>query len=344
MRQDRFLFSLVVLQISRHSLTPCECFSILSSSFSPSLAVRARTITKQSAHPITSLDRDTIADHLPASFTDVKSSSSSSVIRNTVSIASVPAWKQLLPPGRGLTSLVSPPQLYGIDVRIEWNVEEETCDEAAQRWLNVIFSQQNKRLLSLGGGGAVSQRALLQDELAASMQSFVSYCQTHLSANQSEGETKPPVEYTGRIVASRGPRASIKCPQWHLDHVPVRWIQALVGPSVEWVHDNSHIQWDKINALKDDDWDDLSVPERNRRLVNETGKITTIKQQAKEGEAVMLIGKTWYDWARPEPSDESKASRSSLLSPVVHKSPYVSPWQGRVLLTMDVKLPVNEGE
>ena len=172
--------------------------------------------------------------------------------------------------------------------------------------------------------------------LAQSMQQFRDFCSDHLqSPHPGHGMT-----FKARIVATRG-LSGTKCPQWHVDHVPVRWIQSLVGPGCEMVVGNVQqgIEWDLINGLnekaereeEDDDDDDnddvvaMSVQDRNQVLVKD--QIAQI-YHGKEMEALLLIGNRWTDYAK----------ESTFVPPVVHKSPTI-PWGcERVLLTQDVIL------
>jgi hypothetical protein len=180
----------------------------------------------------------------------------------------------------------------GLDVTIEWTTSsqqpvEASCREAAARWIEY----------------APGSPLALQDDLAWSMQHFVDFCQTHLRAT--------PHKYKARIVCGRGP-STAKCPRWHVDHIPVRWIQSLVGPSVEWIDDPNDVQWERF--WEEDDEDDRVNP-------------SAARCQAPEGQAVLLLGNRWQELAL----DDEKRSL-----PCVHKSPSgVRPWDGRVLLTMD---------
>jgi hypothetical protein len=54
-------------------------------------------------------------------------------------------------------------------------------------------------------------------------------------------------------------------------------------------------------------------------------------QQARSGRAVILVGKRWHEFAKAHGTTERPA--------VVHKSPQgLRPWQGRVLMTIDVTM------
>ena len=159
-----------------------------------------------------------------------------------------------------------------------------------------------------------SKASTLTKSLSGSLEAFRTYCQTNLLQCDT---------FKARIVATRGPSGT-KCPQWHVDHVPVRWIQSWVGPGCDLVVGNGGINWSMINGLEEND-NLLAVEDRNRVLVDD--KVAKI-YSAKEQEPILLVGNRWNEF-----SFKSKTPQD----PVVHKSPSSIPfWQGRVLLTQDV--------
>jgi Protein of unknown function (DUF1826) len=186
----------------------------------------------------------------------------------------------------------------GTDVSVKWT-SDESCSSVVERMLQHTVSRHNTKM---------------QTDLAASMHVFQDFCQDHFSECELS-------HYSARLVASRG-MAGTKCPQWHVDHVPCRWIQSLAGPGCQWIANDDAIQWDKINALNDEDNDAMiDDQDRNSLLVDADRAVVG---QATEGVAVILLGNQW---------------KNRSVHPAVHKSPDgFLPWQGRVLLTMDVHL------
>jgi hypothetical protein len=51
-----------------------------------------------------------------------------------------------------------------------------------------------------------------------------------------------------RLMITRG-EDGVKCPLFHYDNVPVRWIQTFVGPGVELVMDGVGVQWDTFHSF-----------------------------------------------------------------------------------------------
>lgn len=177
---------------------------------------------------------------------------------------------------------------------------------------------------------------LALESLIKSLNEFRDFCTDNLyptsdAVTRKESFGSHGYTFKARIVATRG-SSGTKCPQWHVDHVPVRWIQSLVGPGCEVVAGNMQqgINWDLVNGLDEEDEDedeimDGPVIDRNRALVSED--VAEI-YAGQEQEALLLKGNRWSDFAKdPTP-----------IQPVVHKSPTI-PWgRERVLLTQDLIL------
>jgi len=67
-------------------------------------------------------------------------------------------------------------------------------------------------------------------------------------------------------------------------------------------------------------------------------------RQAPEGQAVLLMGKAWAERQQQQPQRHISSNQNTNvdhtkippLMACVHKSPELKPWEGRVLLTMDI--------
>ncbi|KAL7573812.1 hypothetical protein ACA910_007837 [Epithemia clementina (nom. ined.)] len=274
----------------------------------------------------------------------------SSLVKPPNAESASPHWKQFVP------------RLWydarGVDVRITWVPSSGTTTtttttttvtteplEKQQNVAKILLDEMEKKL-----GARLSHRSELLEELATWIHEFEKYCRDCLIPFQKSGTNNA---LTARIVCTRG-RASTKCPKWHQDHVPFRWIQSLVGPGCEWIelfaskdttefvnrHNEAH---DRDNAII---WGDSVVPkreespslffqqpvwrQRHRRLQQRQRQPTNHDchvHQAREGQAVLLLGNRWKEMAHV----------NKELPAVIHKSPTgLPPWQGRVLLTMDV--------
>jgi len=164
------------------------------------------------------------------------------------------------------------------------------------------------------GAKVLAQKCGLNNSIEPFFQKSMSYFQK-LCFDMMLSSTNNLPKVKVRVVGTRGSPA-IKCPRWHVDHVPLRWIQSLVGPGCDYVVDEEMVNRDALNAL---DWTgEHSVEEINHQIVVPALGAT---RQAPEGQAVILLG------------------RSSSTPACVHKSPDLNLFQGRVLMTMDVVLP-----
>lgn len=184
------------------------------------------------------------------------------------------AWQSLVPliPGE-----------RGCDVTVKWR----TPEQGSKLMLHHLFPQQNPQ-----------QQSSLQQQLQESFVTFQSLLPSYK-------------EFKARVVATRGPSGT-KCPRFHLDHVPMRWVQALVGPGCDYVVGSDGISWEAINGMEE-----ISTTRANFEIVNH---VVADVRHTKEGQGVVLLG----------------AENRDGKFPAVHKSPTLGPFQGRVLLTLDV--------
>jgi hypothetical protein len=167
--------------------------------------------------------------------------------------------------------------------------------------------------------------------VAESLCAYRDFCVAHLPLEEHLGKNRRRVSFKCRLVATLGTTGA-KCPQFHIDHVPVRWIQTFVGPGVEIVVGNNGVRWDAF--CRDDDTDEenendaiLWTPkERNKQLVDMN--VANV-YCAPPGEAVLILGNEWNQCV-------TQSSSKLIMQPVVHKSPEISQLQPRVLLTQDI--------
>ena len=205
----------------------------------------------------------------------------------------------------------------GVDVRLNWKKDSKAVRSAlAERVASAMLEQ------IIGGSVPSSPETKSKHAcLAASLEAFMAFCEEHLKQESFIG-------YSARLVATRG-SPSTKCPAWHQDHVPVRWIQSLVGPGCQWVELS-----DWVAADESDDASSViqeSVEEMNQRRVDTSVPV----HQASPGEAVLLVGRSWSEFC----------IENQNLPAVVHRSPSgFLPWQPRILLTMDLLTMKDEGK
>eukprot|EP00525_Craspedostauros_australis_P002357 CAMPEP_0198131702 /NCGR_PEP_ID=MMETSP1442-20131203/56753_1 /TAXON_ID= /ORGANISM="Craspedostauros australis, Strain CCMP3328" /LENGTH=326 /DNA_ID=CAMNT_0043792557 /DNA_START=28 /DNA_END=1005 /DNA_ORIENTATION=- len=230
-------------------------------------------------------------------------------------------WKPMIPPiwQAGI----------GFDETIQWTTRDDP-EQVASRLLKKCTAGSSKH----GGHDDAAEQQLHNariQQVVEAMRLFRSHCETNLVEQPDQHRA-----FKTRIVASRGPRGT-KCPQWHIDHVPVRWIQSLAGRGCQYVASKDEgINWSMLlNNGKEESGDDedandefvsLSPQERNKQIVND--KVANIVQ-GKEMEVMLLVGSRWQEYY-------ASPTTKSHLHPVVHKSPSpMARWEARVLLTQD---------
>lgn len=205
-----------------------------------------------------------------------------------------------------------------MDVSIVWS--PANGDDDPRRVAGDLVTQCIDKNFGDGDGDTISA---LKDSIVESLLVFSDFCQGHLPTKKLRD-----VRFKCRLVATVGPSGA-KCPQFHVDNVPVRWVQAFEGPGVEIVVGPKGVRWDAFqNDETDDEGNEViswTPQQRNEQLVDMTEANI---YRAQPGEAVLLIGSEW----------NQVMEKSVSLPLAVHKSPEVSRSQPRVLLTQDIML------
>jgi Protein of unknown function (DUF1826) len=222
-----------------------------------------------------------------------------------------------------------------VDATVVWDCDSNgtsTLDAAAERLLQLVLPSKESIKIPF------KVRNEMRLDVVASMQSFQEFCEQQCNIHNGS--------FTARLVASRGTRGA-KCPVWHVDQVACRWIQALAGPGCEWVANSQDaVQWDQFfldtSGAGSDSHHDGTMEEarvmsnecRNEQLVN---RQRAIIRHAQEGEGVILLG-SQRSIGRCSGEDlQHSEDITTTTAAAVHKSPEITvPWQGRVLLTLNV--------
>ena len=208
-----------------------------------------------------------------------------------------------------------------------WPTAEKSFDVTITWTRTIVDSVKNAAGLMIRRMGPSPQNEQqLIEALSQFLTDFSDFCNDNIALSSGGGKQH---YYKARIVSSRG-KSATKCPQWHIDHVPVRWIQALKGPGCEFVKGRNGINWSAVNGL-DDDALRIGVEHQNNLLVD--SKVANI-YSTREQEVALLVGNKWNDVAKDS---------DTILDPVVHRSPLnIQPWQNRLLLTQDIVLEAKE--
>ena len=193
--------------------------------------------------------------------------------------------------------------------------------------------------------GVLSAPTLPHEEEAAAEAATVRHLTEVLSSFQAvagppaDADVSRHRECVARVVATIGP-AGAKCPRWHADHVPVRLIMSVVGPGCEYIFESRDLRpnvvdRDALNTLEEEDnakANDVIVPPASLAEAERRLDTTDVVRRARDGEAVLLVGRAWEDGAdNGDPRGEGESVRAA-----VHRSPRLAPGQERILLTVDI--------
>ena len=189
---------------------------------------------------------------------------------------------------------------------------------------------------------------MAEEEIVQHLTSILSYFQT-IASNDTTN-----VKCIARVVSTTG-SVGTKCPRFHFDHVPVRLVMSILGPGCEYIKEKFGNEYDSsndisrivdrqaINNLDEEDTQKANdiivspklVSEAMHVLKNEGRYDEEVIKHAKEGEAILLMGKGWED----EENDDTALNKNSAEDKVlaaVHRSPTLKPNQERILLTVDL--------
>ena len=168
--------------------------------------------------------------------------------------------------------------------------------------------------------------------IESSMKSFVSICQSNL--NDIMG-------YRIKVCIMHG-KSATRCPSWHTDYVPIRWIQSMVGPGSDFINDDGNNDGDDddvisyLQRVRNND-KEYEVQEGNDRpdwkdILVERSHVQI--QQVPTGQPLVIVGNAWSEWSKEEDTSPSIGRRRYGI---LHRSPQNVPKdQGRILLVLDV--------
>jgi hypothetical protein len=117
--------------------------------------------------------------------------------------------------------------------------------------------------------------------------------------------------FEAKLISSRG-KSGTKCSRWHFDNVPVRWIQALVGPGCDFVLGEAGVNRNEKDWFK---------PREKNGKCNRVDETVADVRRCTNGEATVLKG---------------LLGSTTTMKPAIHKSPTMKLMEGRVLLVIDI--------
>jgi hypothetical protein len=232
---------------------------------------------------------------------------------------------------------------------LEW---DEAIDED-ERLVEIAKVAVDRTEVWFEDGETDAKRILRMLNLSSSLRCFVEHCRNHLTNISS---------YKLKLTAMHGSNAT-RCPLWHADNVPIRWIQTYKGPGCNIVHEEPYQTQPNPQSGNDNDDSDISSsrllqhnsllqrvresdhdvearkygPDWKERLV-ELSRVPVT--QSPIGEPALLVGRMWYAWSIEQQqqqyySDDAKSPPEGPMAGVLHRSPHNVPG-GRILLNLDV--------
>ena len=170
------------------------------------------------------------------------------------------------------------------------------------------------------------ENTMMEQEITQHLTDVLSYFQS-VACNDNSN-----IKCQARIVSSIG-KNGIKCPRWHADHVPVRLVMSIIGPGCEYIPHEVEVMGSSSNSRLVDRNALNTLDEDDTRIANDIivppNLNTEAVTSAKEGDAVLLMGRAWEDSSEGDFTDDAKLA-------AVHRSPLLSSGQERILLTVDL--------
>ena len=171
-----------------------------------------------------------------------------------------------------------------------------------------------------------AHRARLAD-IEDSMKTFISFCEANLDSGRILG-------YEIKVSNLHGEKAT-QCPAYHVDNVPIRWIETLHGPGSVYLDPEEHAShYDNGGLLRN--MVDTTPPAKFREYTGRKWKEEVVKtlgiepSRAIAGQPLILVGHRWADAAK---------DKHNFRQGVLHRSPTNVPAsQARILLVLDVKM------
>lgn len=254
---------------------------------------------------------------------------------------------------------------YSTDISMQWNftLDDAKITATAERFWELLdtttVSMSKHRSPPWSAIPTITTnipqtqyRQTMIQNIASAMKEFSAYCDNHHQHAKSNNGSHHTLSFTMRMLCTYGGRrAGTKCPIWHIDHVPCRYIQTFYGPTCMFInnHRDNRIIYHRIiaqqqelpssEAKPDDNASNdefLSVEERNEILLHGINDKSCIGH-ANVGEGIILLGNAWTQWTMTGGDMDDDEHTAALPMAAVHKSPHItSPTQGRILFTINV--------
>ena len=218
------------------------------------------------------------------------------------------------------------------DITVQFDDAESGAQELVEKCQ--LFTQHRQHDDDNKQSTLLPENAMMKQQITQHLADVLSYFQSIAGNNSSNNNN---IKCQARIVSSIG-KNGIKCPRWHADHVPVRLVMSIIGPGCDYIPHELEVGFgnsannarlvdrNALNTLDEDDTriaNDIIVPPNLN-----TGEM--VFTSAKEGDAVLLMGRAW------EASTKGEVTDSNNILAAVHRSPVLFSGQERILLTVDL--------
>lgn len=336
---------------------------------------------------------DCCLEHPDASYPQDRTTTTTndSVIRNVHSSTIDPAmWQQYMVPTLSWWDTLVPAirrihenndntatnPYCGTDISLRWNftLDDATIMATAERFMDLFDATATTTTGSTAKSSLPwpspiwsshsstpqpqPHRDAMIQNIASAMIAFSTFCDQHYHhPRDGRHSDRPVLSFTMRLLCTYGGNgAGTKCPIWHIDHVPCRYIQTLYGPTCRFIdhpRDNRIIYQRIMRAQQQnsadtgfDDTEFRSVDERNALLLQGIDAPRGIGH-ANVGEGMILLGNEWSQWTTTSATSDDdhhhqdatnmSDPRRRTITAAVHQSPpIISPQQGRILFTINV--------
>jgi hypothetical protein len=159
-------------------------------------------------------------------------------------------------------------------------------------------------------------KSAMKNDIIQSIETFQNICESSVQNIDS---------YKIKVAAMYG-RSGTRCPSFHTDYVPMRWIQTLNGPGCVYINPKDTVDFPHIQNL-------------SGSYLDGSGKESVVKQsgvpvQQQTTKPMILAGGKFNSTKKPT---------LASLQGVLHRSPH-NVRAGRVLLTLDVITGICKAE
>ena len=176
-----------------------------------------------------------------------------------------------------------------VEVRLQWKPHQtdihdvaRSAIEATNKWFD--DSKEN------GENEIDGPQHLRETNLVSSMKTFIGICESHLTDIEA---------YKLKLHVMRGATAT-RCPMFHADNIPARWIQAMVGPGCEYLDENDARDNPYLSEVHNPTrgYDTMTKEFGPRWKIGLVEKSGVTIQRAPTGQPLVIGGCRWTEFSK----------------------------------------------